>query len=183
MAQDFIALAERLERATTVSFTTTVFTSEVVERAINDSETLVHTRGAASGVDRVHTAVHGYLRKACEDEGIPYEAGAAMTAFFKKLRADHPAYKEVGPRAQDITQVMRAMSAIMDALNPLRNNASVAHPNEELLDEPEAMLAVNAARTILHYLDAKLAKHREDQATKKQEAQKVTSPFGNETPF
>jgi hypothetical protein len=35
--------------------------------------------------------------------------------------------------------------------------ASLAHPNECLIGEPEAMLVVNATRTILHYLDAKLA--------------------------
>ena len=182
LAKDFVALAERLERAP-VSFTATVFTSEVVERAIKDTETLVHSRGAASGVDRIHTALHGYLRKACGDATIPYEAGATMTVLFKNLRADHPAFKEEGPRAQDITQVMRAMSAIMDALNPLRNKASVAHPNEALLDEPEAMLAINAARTILNYLDAKLTKHRKDQETRKQEAQKVTTPFDDDIPF
>jgi hypothetical protein len=172
-----------LERATTISFGATVSTSIVVERAINDAETLVHTRGAASGVDRVHTALHGYLHKTCDDATISYEAGATMTALFKKLRADHPAFKEDGPRAQDVTQIMRAMSAIMDALNPLRNNASVAHPNEFLLDEPEAMLTINAARTILHYLDAKLTKHRKDQATKKQEAQRVTTSFDDDIPF
>jgi hypothetical protein len=183
LAKDFIALAERLEKAQTVTFTATVFTSEVVDRAINDAETLVHARGATSGVDRVHTALHGYLRNTCDDATIPYEAGTTMTALFKRLRADHPAFKEDGPRAQDITQVMRAMSAIMDALNPLRNNASVAHPNEALLGEPEAMLAINAARTILQYLDAKLTKHRNDQATRKQEAQKVTTPFDDAVPF
>ena len=37
-----------------------------------------------------------------------------------------------------------------------RNNASVARPNEELRDAPEAMLAVNTARSILHYVDARL---------------------------
>lgn len=42
------------------------------------------------------------------------------------------------------------------ALKLLRNNASVAHPNEELLDEPEAHLAINAARTVFAFLDAKL---------------------------
>lgn len=183
LAQSFIELAERLEKATTVSFTATVFTSDVVEHAINDAETLVHARGAASGVDRVHTALHSYLRKTCDDADIAYDAGASMTALFKKLRTDHPAFKEYGPRAHDITQVMRAMSAIMDALNPLRNNASVAHPNEVLLDEPEAMLAINAARTIIHYLDAKLTKHRKDQNTSKQEALKGTALFEDDIPF
>lgn len=49
------------------------------------------------------------------------------------------------------------MSAILDALNPVRNRASVAHPNATLLAQAEAMLVVNATRTILHYLDAKLS--------------------------
>jgi hypothetical protein len=45
---------------------------------------------------------------------------------------------------------------VLDAMNPLWNRASLAHPNPPLLAEPEAMLVINAARTILHYLDAKL---------------------------
>ena len=43
------------------------------------------------------------------------------------------------------------------AIDPLRNKNSFAHPTWALLDVPEAMLVINAARTILHYLDAKLA--------------------------
>jgi hypothetical protein len=43
----------------------------------------------------------------------------------------------------------------MDALNPIRNTASVAHPNADLLKKDEAMLVVNSARTLLHYLNAK----------------------------
>ncbi|MCO6439203.1 MAG: abortive infection family protein [Phycisphaerae bacterium] len=183
LAEGFIALAERLEKTATIDFTAPVFTCEIVERAINDAETLIRTCGPASGVDRVHTALHGYLRKACDDATVPYEPGATITALFKKLRADHPALKVDGPRAQDITQVMRAISSIMDALNPLRNNASVAHPNEVLLDEPEAMLAINAARTILHYLDAKLAKHRKDKEIRVRKAQTVTAPCDDDIPF
>ena len=55
-------------------------------------------------------------------------------------------------RRQDITSILRTMGARVDALGPLRNNASAAHPNE-LLEEPEAMLAIDAARTILRYVD------------------------------
>jgi hypothetical protein len=43
----------------------------------------------------------------------------------------------------------------MDALNPARNRGSIAHPNDELLDSDEAMLFINAARTVLQFLDAK----------------------------
>ena len=171
---DFLELASQLELSTSVTFTTTIITSDIVERAINDAETLIHTHGATSGVDRIHTALHGYLRVICDDYFLPYDDGATMTALFKKLRSDHPAFKADGPRAQDITQVMRAMSAIMDALNPLRNSASVAHPNESLLDEPEAMLAINSARTILHYLDGKLARYINAQPQKQAETSVLT---------
>jgi hypothetical protein len=42
-------------------------------------------------------------------------------------------------------------------LNPVRNNASVAHPNEQLLGRDEALLVINVGRTLLSYLDAKVA--------------------------
>lgn len=183
LASEFRDLAGEMDAVTSIPIAATVFTTEVVERAIRDIEILLTSRGAVSGVDRVHTALHGYLRKLCEDMTITYEAGATMTAIFKRLRADHPAFKVDGPRAQDITQVMRAMSAIMDALNPLRNNASVAHPNDDLLDEPEAMLTINSARTILNYLDAKLVRYENEQALKTKDVQIVATSVDDEIPF
>jgi hypothetical protein len=50
---------------------------------------------------------------------------------------------------------MKELHAKGLSLNPIRNNASVAHPNEELLNKEEAMLVINVTRTLLHYLDAK----------------------------
>jgi hypothetical protein len=50
--------------------------------------------------------------------------------------------------------MLRALASIIDAANPVRNMASVAHPSAQSLDEPEAMLVVNACRSILQYLDA-----------------------------
>jgi hypothetical protein len=50
------------------------------------------------------------------------------------------------------------VTSILDAMNPARNRGSLAHPNEDLLGEHEAILFINAARTILQYLDAKLAR-------------------------
>jgi len=47
------------------------------------------------------------------------------------------------------------MANIMDALNPVRNNASVAHPNTTLIGEPEAVLVINIVRSLLGYLEAK----------------------------
>ena len=46
---------------------------------------------------------------------------------------------------------------VMSVIDPLRNKTSFAHPTPSLLGIPEAMLVINAARTILNYMDAKLA--------------------------
>ena len=45
----------------------------------------------------------------------------------------------------------------MDVRDPLRNKANFAHPPPTLLNIPEAMLVIKSARTILHYVEEKLA--------------------------
>jgi hypothetical protein len=150
-------IAARLEGARGVQAGRPRITSEVVDRAISDAEALIEKNGATSGVDRVHTALHGYVMAICDDRRLRYGDDPSLTDLFKVLKENHPKFRSAGPRSEDIHQVLRALGAIMGALNPLRNRASVAHPNRKLLGEPEAMLVVNAARTILHYLDSKLA--------------------------
>jgi hypothetical protein len=100
----------------------------VVVRALADAENLLRTTGATSGVDRVHTALHGHLLALCDQVGVVTQQDAAMTAIFKALRREHPALQDPGPRRQDIEKVLNAASSIFDALGPVRNRASVAHP-------------------------------------------------------
>jgi len=131
-------------------------TSEVVERALADAERLISSSGATSGVDRVHTALHGYLLQVCVDQTIPAPNDASITQLFKLIRAKHQKMNDLGPRSDDIARILNSMASVLDALNPIRNLASVAHPNSRLLDDAEARLVVNVIRTILHYLDTKL---------------------------
>ncbi|HEX9683891.1 MAG TPA: abortive infection family protein, partial [Acidimicrobiales bacterium] len=72
-----------------------------------------------------------------------------------ELRTHHPKLKPSGARAGDVSQVLYSMAATLDALNTIRNNASAAHPNEALLGDPEALLAINAGRTIFTYVAQK----------------------------
>ena len=51
--------------------------------------------------------------------------------------------------------MLNSLSNVVDALNTIRNHASIAHPNENLLDESEAMLMVNVMRTLFHCINAK----------------------------
>jgi len=127
-------MADRLERRGVITALPPAITSDVVVRALDDAETLLQNGGPESAVDRVHTALHGHLGFLCDE-----------------------AHSDLGPRAKDIETVFKASGSILDALNPVRNNASVAHPNAALLGREEAQLVINVGRSLLVYLDSKIA--------------------------
>lgn len=131
-------------------------TSEAVEAALSDAEHLIRASSPASALDRVHTALHGYLRVLLDRESITYEPRAPITRLFKLLREKHPAMRDLGARSDDLWRIINGTASVVDALNVLRNNASIAHPNENLLEAAEAMLAINSARTLFCYLDSKV---------------------------
>ena len=93
----------------------------------------------------------------CDTTGVTYAPADSMVALFKRLRASHPKLADLGPRSQDIEKVLNSCAAILDAMLPVRNRASVAHPNADLLGPEEARLVINVGRTLLNYLDAKLS--------------------------
>ena len=130
---------------------------EVVERALRDARTLLERRDAVSAVDRLHTALHGYLRGACGDAGITYGADASATRLLRLLRENHPALQRAVAGSEEVGRILMSMGSAVDAMGTIRNTASIAHPNENLIEDAEAMLVVNACRTILQYLDSKLA--------------------------
>jgi hypothetical protein len=131
-------------------------TSDVVERALKDAENLIGTSGAASAIDRMHTALHGYFRNVCDEARLTYGTDTTITQLFKIVRTQHRAFFETTSYANEIHRVANAFASTIDALNTIRNNATPAHPNDALLEAPEAMLMINVVRTLLHYLNAKI---------------------------
>ena len=129
--------------------------SEVVRRALDDAATLLRTTGPQNAVDRLHTAMHGYLHSLCDEAGVQLKGRPTMNQLFKALQTSHPALMNVGKRSDDVKRILGSMATIFDALNRVRNNASVAHPNEALLGEPEAALVINTVLTLLSYLEEK----------------------------
>lgn len=156
-AAELLAMAERLERGGMVAGAVPAVTSDVVRRAIDDVEALLQRGGPTSAVDRVHTSLHGHLRYLCDEAAIPYGRDDTMVALLKKLLQAHPKLRDLGPRGRDIETVLKASGSILDALNPVRNNASVAHPNLQLLGPNEAQLVINVGRSLLAYIDGKIA--------------------------
>jgi hypothetical protein len=67
----FIAVAlDKKEGPVPVSSASPQITSDAVEQALKDAEQLIASRGATSGVDRVHTAFHGFLLAVCKKASI-----------------------------------------------------------------------------------------------------------------
>ncbi|MCK4141973.1 abortive infection family protein [Ralstonia pseudosolanacearum] len=130
--------------------------SDVVRRALADADHLLATSGAPSAIDRLHTAIHGYLKSVCRETGILLPDGATLTQAYKTLRAQHPALQSLGEHDGEIGRILASFASVLDALNTLRNHGSVAHPNENIVELAEGALVVNAVRTIFHYLSQKI---------------------------
>lgn len=130
--------------------------SLIVRQALMDAENLIRTSGPASAVDRVHTALHGQMKALCSEAGISLSNQSTLQVAVKRLREQHPNLKPTGERSEEVSRVLYSMATTLDALTTLRNNVTPAHPNDALLGEHEALLAINAARTIFAYLDSKV---------------------------
>ena len=134
----------------------TVSASEVVRRALADADQLLATTGAPSAIDRLHTAMHGYLKSACHENTITIPKDATLTQAYKALRAQHPALHLLGEHDGEIGRILSSFASVLDAFNTLRNHGSIAHPNENIVERAEGELIVNAVRTIFHYLSQKI---------------------------
>ena len=138
------------------AFLPAVTNSEVVRRALADADSLLKTSGAPSVIDRLHTAMHGYLKAECKEADLALPEGATLTQAYRLLRTQHPSLKSLGEHEGEIGRILASFAAVLDALNTLRNHGSVAHPGDKLVEEAEGSLVVNATRTIFHYLSQKL---------------------------
>lgn len=148
-------LIKKLKGTPSVEVPELAITNKTVQKAIDDAKILIQKNGAISGVDRIHTTLHGYLKAICKKEGIVvYVKNPTINNFFKEIRKS-PKFQIKCNRKQDVEQIINSMANIFNALNPIRNKASVVHPNEKLLDEAEARLMINSVQTLLHYLNSK----------------------------
>jgi len=134
----------------------TISATNVVRKALADADSLLQTNGAISAIDRLHTALHGYLRSVCAEAQIEISENAAVTALFKALRTKHHAFQYLGHQENEINKILMSFASIVDSLNTIRNHGSIAHPNETLLENDEAELTVNAVRTLFNYLVKKV---------------------------
>lgn len=150
-------LASRCDDSEAVAGINPKVSSDVLQRALSDAATLVGSDGGPiSAVDRIHTALHAYLKAVCRSENLEYPEGATITQLFKVVRQGHPRLRDLGNHSDTVTRILQSLANVVDSLNPVRNKGSLAHANEHLLDKEDALLAINAARTVFQYIDARI---------------------------
>ncbi len=130
-------------------------TGSTINQAINDAKTLLGTQGATSAVDRVHTVLHGYLKQVCNEAGLQYAKDATLNQLMNLLKEKHSAFNI---KNKEVEQILNSMANVLDKLNPVRNNSSLAHSNPVLLEPDEAMFVINTVNTLLGYLNSKISK-------------------------
>ena len=128
----------------------------VVEQALREVEDRLKAGSALAAVDRIHTAFAGFLAGIAADRHVEVGNDAPITKVFKLLRNACPEFGPQGRHADQITKILNSLAAVIDAVDPLRNHGTLAHANEHLLDPAEAMLYVNAVKTLMHYINTKL---------------------------
>jgi len=152
-----VELIARLEQIELIDEGNLQLKSEVVRAALQDAQTLLNTEGPSRAVDRIHTALHGYLKAACISAEIETGKDPTIGILLKALRKSHSKLKDLGARSEDVTTILNSLGTIASSLNPIRNSASAAHANEKMVGEPEALLVINTTKSILIYLDKKLS--------------------------
>lgn len=156
LREELLGVAARLEADRAVTVPPGLGTTETVQQALRDAEVLLAHRGPQYAVDRAHTALHGYLKQVCAERGVAFQPTASVTEIFGSLRREVPAFRDAVSHDAEAKRVVGSLAAALDSLNTIRNRATLAHPNELLLEAPEAMLYLNLARALIAYVGSKL---------------------------
>lgn len=127
--------------------------TEVVAKAISDAELFMSQGKYDSALDRIHTAVHGYLRKILDNKQVTYEESDTLSQLYTKLHIKISDSMGASPIADLIKTTLRSASGIIPSMNDLRNRHSLSHPNEMLLQKREAELVISIVKNITDYIN------------------------------
>jgi len=150
--KEYLKLANELEN-NSLSALPNFIDSETALKALKDAEILLRENGAQSAVDRVHTTFHAFLIFVCKKNKFAFNNDDSITTLLKILQQNHPNLKTDSPN--ETGKIMRSLATVVDTLNPIRNQRSLAHPNENLLCEEDAKFVIDIVMACTEYLASK----------------------------
>lgn len=125
---------------------------DIAREAISDLEVLCADGKFDHAVDRLHTALHAVLKEAARDLGRVPSKKEGPEELWALVRKNHKAFLHLpknGPPAAAVSTVGK----FLNALNDIRNKASLAHANDHLIDPRSARPVVLIGLALLHALE------------------------------
>lgn len=157
ISKTFSPLIERLrksEESERVEFADIADGSVAVQKAIEDANLMIGAGNYESAVDRVHTAFHGHLFDLIRRHEIDCTDDDKLPALYSKLHSYYASTLQPPEMADKIRQIIRAGASMVNAVNEIRNNNTVAHPNGQLIQKREAELVIHIVNAVVNYIDS-----------------------------
>lgn len=152
----FAPVLEQLNKsddAPNVSFDRITSQSDTIQKAIEDATLFMREGKYDSAVDRVHTAFHGYLRQLLINYCVAFAKDDGLPALYNKLHEYYGSSIQPQEVAVRIKTTVRSAIGVVNSINELRNNNTVAHPNGELIQKREAQLVIRLVNAIVDYIE------------------------------
>ena len=148
-----ITMLEKTEESETIDFGNSTKGPEAVKRAIDDANYMIGAGRYESAVDRLHTAFQGHLRSLVKKHGGDCLNDDNLSALYSKLHYYYADTIQPPDMAERIKKILRSGSSIVSMVNEIRNNNTIAHPNEQLIQKREAELVIHIVRAMVNYID------------------------------
>ena len=148
-----IKLINESDNVQSIDFSQIATRSGTIRKAIDDANVFIRDGKYDSALDRIHTAFHGYLKQLLAEHGEPSGSEDGLPALYSKLHAyyaDQIQPADVGDR---IKGILRSAGGMVNAVNELRNNNTIAHPNGQLIECREACLVIKLISAVVDYIE------------------------------
>jgi len=127
-----------------------------------------------SGLDRLHTFVHKFVRELCKSQGIKAIRDKPLHSIFgeyvKSLRDGQHLESDMTER------ILKSSISVMDAFNDVRNNKSLAHDNK-ILNYEESLLIFNHVAASVRFIQ------KLQEKIKTKERERISSGDCSDIPF
>ncbi|MFC0015220.1 MULTISPECIES: abortive infection family protein [Allobacillus] len=135
---------------------------EFVNEVLLQADILIANHSYSSAVDRVHTALHGYMKELCDEQNITFEDQyVKIQDMWGKFKMEHPSFNiDIKKHQRPINKTVNAIGKFLENMSDIRNKHVFSHPNDDIIEEYEANFIINLSRALLYYIDSKTNEYR-----------------------
>lgn len=146
-------LQESEDNTASLNFSLISEKSDTVMKAVEDAEVFIRNGRFDSAVDRIHTAFHGYLQHLLTKHHVSFDSEDSLPALYTKLHTFYGNSIQPHDVASRIKKIVRSGIGVVDAVNDLRNNNTLAHPNDPLIQKREAELVIRLINVLIEFIE------------------------------